>query len=55
MQRYAKAIVAVVGAGATALLGIVPPHTQVWNAATVIAAMATAAAVWLVPNQPAQG
>lgn len=48
--RYAKAIVAIVGAGATALLGIAAPHTTVWNVATVVAAMATAAAVYLVPN-----
>lgn len=52
MKPYAKAIVAVAGAGATALLGIVPPHTPIWNLATVVAAMATAAAVYLVPNTP---
>lgn len=51
MAKYAKAIVAVIGAGATALLGIATPHTAAWNVATVLAAMATAAAVYAVPNK----
>ncbi len=49
MKPY-KAIVAAVGAGATALLGIVAPHTLVWNVATVVAAVATAYGVWQVSN-----
>jgi hypothetical protein len=53
MGKYAKAIVAVVGAGAGALLAIVAPHTALWDVAEVIVAMATAAGVYLVPNQTA--
>jgi hypothetical protein len=53
MGKYAKAIVATIGAGATAALGILAPHTGGWDVAEVLAAMSTAAAVYLVPNQPA--
>lgn len=50
MTRYSKAIIAVIGAGATAALGIFTPHTVGWNIATVVVAMATAAGVYFVPN-----
>lgn len=50
MGQYAKAIVAVLGAGAGALLAIVAPHTVAWDVAEVVVAMATAAGVYLVPN-----
>jgi NAD-dependent SIR2 family protein deacetylase len=50
LGRYAKAIVAVIGAGITAALGIVAPDTDLYNILTVAAAMLTAASVYLVPN-----
>lgn len=49
---YAKAIVAIVGAAVTAGLGIVPPHSTMWQILTVLAAAVTAAGVYLVPNAP---
>jgi hypothetical protein len=52
MQRYSKAIAAVLGAGATAVLGIAAPHTTAWNIATAVVAMVTAASVFLVSNDP---
>lgn len=55
MRDKAKAIAAIVGAGATAALGVLTPHTPLWNAATVLAAVATAAGVYLVPNTPQRG
>ncbi len=49
---YAKAIVAVIGAGVTAALGIFPANTSTWTALTIASAVLTAAAVYLVPNNP---
>lgn len=51
MGKYAKAIVAVVGAAATAVIGLVGADSTVGKIATVVAAAATAAGVYLVPNK----
>lgn len=48
----AKAIVAIIGAGVTAALGIFPADTSTWKALTIAAAILTAAAVYLTPNTP---
>ena len=48
----AKAYVALVGAIATALLGIYGPDTQVGQVLTVVVAIATAIATFAVPNRP---
>jgi hypothetical protein len=47
-----KAIIAIVGAGITAALGIVAPGTELFQVLTVVAALVTAAGVYLVPNAP---
>lgn len=52
MRRYAKGIVATVGAGTTATLALVAPHTTVWSVLTVVAAICTAAGVYLAPYEP---
>jgi len=51
MGRYAKFIVAGVGAGATAAIGILASHTLGWNVAIILAATATAVGVRQVPNR----
>lgn len=53
MGKYAKAVVAVIGAGAEAALAIFAPHTAGWNVSEVLVAMATAAGVYAWPNTPA--
>lgn len=53
MKKYAKAIVAIIGAGLTAALGIVSPDTELFSVLTIIAAMVTASGVYLIPNAPA--
>lgn len=50
MQHYAKAIIAILGAGITAALGIIAPDTDLFNVLTVAAAVVTAAGVYLIPN-----
>lgn len=50
MMHYAKAIIAILGAGITASLGIVAPDTDLFNILTIAAAVVTAAGVYLVPN-----
>lgn len=52
---YLKAVVAIIGAGITAALGLVAPDTDLFTVLTVLAAMSTAAGVYLVPNAPADG
>lgn len=52
-MKYAKAVVAALGAGATAALGVAAPHTLPWNVATVVVAVATVAGVYLARNVPA--
>jgi hypothetical protein len=52
MMQYAKAIVAVVGVGVTTALGLVPQGSSIWNLLTILAAVLTAAGVYLVPNAP---
>ncbi len=47
--HYAKAIVAILGAGVTAALGIWT-EGDVTNALTVLSALLTAAGVYLIPN-----
>lgn len=50
MKHYAKAIIAILGAGITAALGIVSPDTDLFNVLTIAAAVVTAAGVYLIPN-----
>lgn len=52
IQAYAKAIVAVLGAGTTAALGVVGPDTDLFKVLTVLAALLTAASVYAVRNSP---
>lgn len=51
-MKAAKAVVAIIGAGATAALGIWGPDTTVGQVLTVLVALCTAGAVYLVPNKP---
>lgn len=51
-MQYAKAIIAIIGAGVTAALGLIPPNTNVWQILTVVSALVTAAGVYLIPNTP---
>jgi len=46
----AKAIAAVIGAGITAALGIIPENTTTWVILTVASAVCTAVVVYFVPN-----
>lgn len=48
----AKAYVALIGAIATALLGIYGPETTVGQVLIVIVAVATAVVTFVVPNKP---
>lgn len=50
-KPYAKAIVAVLGAGITAALSIITPDTDLYNVLTIVAAMVTAFGVYAVPNK----
>lgn len=52
MKRYAKAVAATIGAGATAALGIFAPHSTPWNIAEALAGLATVLSVYLVSNTP---
>jgi hypothetical protein len=52
--RIAKAIVATIGAAATAVLGLVPDGSTGWVIATIVVACVTALGTYLLPNkQPA--
>ncbi|TSD68145.1 hypothetical protein [Aeromicrobium piscarium] len=51
ITENAKAIVALVGSIATALLTVYGPDTEVGHVLTVIAVIATAVGTWAVPNQ----
>lgn len=53
--QYLKAIIAIVGAGITAALGIVSPDTDLFSALTIAAAVLTAAGVYFAPNDPMPG
>jgi hypothetical protein len=50
LLENAKAYVALLGAIATALLGVYGPDTSVGQVLTVIVAVATPLATWAVPN-----
>lgn len=52
-MRYAKFLVAAVGATATAAQSILTPDTKWWNVATAVLALLTALGVRQIPNQPA--
>lgn len=52
MERYRKFWAAIVGAGATTGLTIWGPETTVGKVLIVVAAVATAAAVYALPNEP---
>ncbi|WP_394253622.1 hypothetical protein [Arthrobacter pityocampae] len=49
---YAKFVVAILGAGTTAALGLIAPDTDLFVVLTVLAAMLTSAGVLMVPNVP---
>lgn len=49
--EYAKFIIAAVGVACTAILGLVPAGSTAWTIVTIIAAVATALLVMLVPNK----
>ena len=49
-MQNAKAYVALIGAVATALLGVYAADTQVGQILTVISVVATAVSTWAVPN-----
>ena len=51
--HYAKAIVAIIGAGITAALGLIAPDTDLFTVLTIASAMVTAFGVYAIPNQPA--
>ena len=53
MSKYAKAVIAIVGAAVTAALGIFPSGSPVWTVLQVVAAVLTAAGVYSVPNASA--
>ncbi len=50
VMPYAKFVVAILGAGVTAALGLIGPGTDLFIVLTVLSAMLTAAGVFLVPN-----
>lgn len=50
-EQTRKFWAALVGAGATAMLGIFTPDSVWWKVATVLAAVATAATVYQVRNE----
>ena len=52
MRKYAKAVAATVGAGATAALGIFAPHSLPWNIAEALVALTTVLSVYGVSNGP---
>lgn len=47
---YAKFVVAILGAGVTAALGLIGPGTDLFVVLTVASAMLTSAAVFFIPN-----
>jgi len=53
LAQKAKAIAALVGATATALLGVYGPDTQVGHILTIVVGVATAVATFAIPNAPA--
>jgi len=50
--NYAKAIVAAIGAAATAVLGIVPPSSPLVTVLTALVAVCTVIGTYMVPNAP---
>ncbi len=52
MSKYAKFIVAVLGAVATAVISVFGAGTTAGQVATIVLAALTAAAVYVVPNGP---
>lgn len=53
IMTNAKAYVALIGAIATALLGVYAADTPVGHWLTIVSVVATAVGTWAVPNQPA--
>jgi hypothetical protein len=49
--EYAKFIVGAVGIAATAALGLIPEGSTAWTVATVVAGVATALLIAIVPNK----
>lgn len=52
-MQYAKSYAALIGAIATALLGVYTADTEVGKILTVVSVIATAVVTWAVPNTPA--
>jgi len=52
--HYAKAIVATIGAGVTAALGLVTPDDPAYMWLVIASAMLTAVAVYVVPNKASE-
>lgn len=52
ISPYAKAIVAIIGAGLTAAIGLIAPDTDLFTVLTILSAMVTAAGVYAIPNTP---
>lgn len=52
-MKYRKFWAALIGAGATAAVGIFAPDSVWWKLGMIVAAGSTAAAVYQVKNEPA--
>jgi len=52
MMRYAKFWVALVGGAATSAVTLFGPDSTAGKVATIVVAACTAAAVYMVPNDP---
>jgi hypothetical protein len=52
VMPYAKFVVAILGSGVTAALGLIGPGTDLFIVLTVLAAMLTSAGVFFIPNLP---
>ena len=55
MSKYRKFIVALLGAAVTSALQIWGPDTSAGQILTIASALLTAAAVYVFPNEPADG
>lgn len=51
IERYAKAIVGLLGVTTTVILATVPPNTALWTWASVVAGVLTVLGIGSVPNQ----
>jgi hypothetical protein len=51
IEKYAKAIVGLLGVTTTVILATVPPNTALWTWASVVAGVLTVLGIGSVPNQ----